>query len=153
VRWERWERVCKRCGAPTWSPKSPYCLTHRPSLELRVRWAAKRRDNRDYGANHQAVRERCKELVASGLDICARCGQPIAKGAQFDLDHADDRAGYLGVSHSRCNRQAGARRCRGHERGTSRDPRFAGVVNSATSERVRLGGVPRLASWRFVRRH
>jgi hypothetical protein len=109
VRWERWERVCK-CGAPTWSPKSPYCLRHRPSLEQRTRWAFKTREARDYGAAHQAVRERYKALVASGLARCARCGRPIAKGAQFDLDHSDDRSGYLGVSHPRCNRLAGARR-------------------------------------------
>ena len=109
VRWERWERVCK-CGAPTWSPKSPYCLRHRPSLEQRTRWAFKTRGARDYGAAHQAVRERYKALVASGQATCARCGRPIAKGAAFDLDHSDDRTGYLGVSHPGCNRRHGARR-------------------------------------------
>jgi hypothetical protein len=30
-------------------------------------------------------------------------------GQALDLDHRDDRAGYLGMSHSTCNRQAGAR--------------------------------------------
>lgn len=54
------------------------------------------------------MRRRLEALVAAGLATCARCGQPIAKGAQFDLDHADDRNGYIGVSHPRCNR--GARR-------------------------------------------
>src|SRR5829696_472704 len=30
-------------------------------------------------------------------------------GQALDLDHTDDRAGYLGFSHSTCNRAAGAR--------------------------------------------
>jgi hypothetical protein len=41
--------------------------------------------------------------------MCARCGLPIAAGAEFDLDHTDDRAGYLGVSHRTCNRRAGGK--------------------------------------------
>jgi hypothetical protein len=36
------------------------------------------------------------------------CGKPIGAGAQFDLDHDDSRGGYIGVSHPRCNRKAGA---------------------------------------------
>jgi hypothetical protein len=104
-----WERACKRCGALTWNPRSPYCLEHRPSLEQRMRWAAKRTNPRGYGAEHQAVRAKYAALVASGLATCARCGGPIAKGAPFDLDHDDSRGGYLGVSHPGCNRTAGAK--------------------------------------------
>jgi hypothetical protein len=59
---------------------------------------------RGYGAAHQAARKRLAQLVASGLAMCARCGVPIAAGAEFDLDHTDDRAGYLGPSHVSCNR-------------------------------------------------
>jgi hypothetical protein len=29
-------------------------------------------------------------------------GLPIAAGAEFDLDHTDDKAGYLGASHQAC---------------------------------------------------
>jgi hypothetical protein len=43
------------------------------------------------------------QLVASGLATCARCGLRIAAGAEFDLVHTDDRAGYLGASHQACN--------------------------------------------------
>jgi hypothetical protein len=48
-------------------------------------------------------------VVNAGLARCARCGEPIAPGAPFDLDHADDRRSYIGVSHRSCNQQAGAR--------------------------------------------
>jgi hypothetical protein len=36
---------------------------------------------------------------------CARCGEFIQAGAAFDLDHTDDRSGYLGASHQACNRR------------------------------------------------
>ncbi len=32
----------------------------------------------------------------------------IAPGADWDLDHTDDRRGYLGAAHQKCNRRAGA---------------------------------------------
>ncbi len=48
---------------------------------------------------------------------CARCGELIEAGEAFDLDHTDDRAGYLGASHQACNRGApsgiGRGGCRG----------------------------------------
>jgi hypothetical protein len=40
---------------------------------------------------------------------CARCGEPIEPGDAFDLDHTDDRAGYLGASYQACNRGQPAR--------------------------------------------
>jgi hypothetical protein len=52
--------------------------------------------------------EACGAIVAAGLATCARCGQPIAAAEPFDLDHSPDRSSYLGVSHSSCNRRAGA---------------------------------------------
>jgi hypothetical protein len=121
-----WERACRRCGRLTWAPNSPYCLEHRPTLEQRMRWAAKRTSARGYGAEHQAVRKKYAALVASGEATCARCGQPISPGAQFDLDHADDRAGYLGVSHPRCNRLHGAQRGAAVTNG-KRDPEWTGL--------------------------
>lgn len=40
---------------------------------------------------------------------CPRCGRPMLPGQPLDLDHTDDRGGYLGMAHARCNRAAGAR--------------------------------------------
>jgi hypothetical protein len=39
-----------------------------------------------------------------------RCGKPIYRGEPVDLDHHDDRPGWAGMAHARCNRAAGARR-------------------------------------------
>jgi hypothetical protein len=54
------------------------------------------------------MRAQFARLVESGNATCARCGEPIAPGAPFDLDHDASRTGYLGVSHRTCNRRAGA---------------------------------------------
>jgi hypothetical protein len=45
--------------------------------------------------------------VERGDARCARCGERIRQGESWDLDHADgDGNGYLGPSHSSCNRAA-----------------------------------------------
>ena len=49
---------------------------------------------RGYGAVHQARRRQLAPLVAAGLMTYARCGEPIAAGAPWDLDHAPDRSSY-----------------------------------------------------------
>jgi hypothetical protein len=54
---------------------------------------------RGYGIAHQRRRKMLAPLVAAGLATCARCGNQILPGQQFDLDHTDDRSGYLGPSH------------------------------------------------------
>jgi hypothetical protein len=59
-----------------------------------------------YGGPHQAIR-RALLPYAYGQP-CPRCGWPMLIGQPLDLDHTDDRAGYLGLSHSSCNRRAGA---------------------------------------------
>jgi hypothetical protein len=104
------ERVCKRCNAHTWSPRSPYCRVHRPPPEVRARWATKTREARGYGSGHITMRAQYARLVKSGQAVCVRCGLPIAPGAPFDLDHDATRAGYLGVSHRTCNRREGGKR-------------------------------------------
>lgn len=54
---------------------------------------------RGYGAEHQRQRRMIAPLVAAGLATCARCGERILPGQHWDLDHTDDRTGYLGPSH------------------------------------------------------
>jgi len=62
-----------------------------------------------YDGEHQAVR-RAMLAVATPGDPCWRCGRPLgADPARIDLGHRDDGAGWAGLEHSRCNRQAGQR--------------------------------------------
>lgn len=65
---------------------------------------------RGYGREHVLERRRWVTLVASGTVTCSRCGRLLEPGAAFDLDHADDRSGYIGAAHPRCNRAAGGRK-------------------------------------------
>ncbi|MGQ0465503.1 MAG: hypothetical protein ACT4QG_09300 [Sporichthyaceae bacterium] len=61
-----------------------------------------------YGRAHQILRE---ALVAKmNGKPCVRCGHPLRTGDAVDLDHTDDRGGYLGLAHAACNRRAGARK-------------------------------------------
>lgn len=60
-------------------------------------------DQRGYGYRHRMIRLNALTLMVDG-DPCARCGEPMHKSDRLDLDHTDDRGGYLGLSHYRCNR-------------------------------------------------
>jgi hypothetical protein len=61
-----------------------------------------------YGSAHRSYRA---ATIASAIGKpCARCRRTILPGEAVDLDHADDRPGYLGYSHRRCNSSAGASR-------------------------------------------
>lgn len=64
---------------------------------------------RGYGAQHQAERTKWAKVVEAGEASCARCHKPIKADESYDLDHDDDRTGYIGVSHVSCNRSAGGR--------------------------------------------
>ncbi len=48
-------------------------------------------------------------IVAGETFHCARCDEPIRPDDEWDLDHTADRTGYLGPSHSVCNRRAGSK--------------------------------------------
>lgn len=66
---------------------------------------------RGYGHEHQQLRaEWAKELKKLGVLPCARCGESIYHGDDWDLGHTDDRTGYTGPEHRSCNRADGGRR-------------------------------------------
>jgi hypothetical protein len=66
--------------------------------------------DRGYGGEHRKLRRRWAVKVAAGNVMCARCGGWIAPGSRWCLDHSDNRDGYIGPSHERCNIAAGARK-------------------------------------------
>ena len=62
---------------------------------------------RGLGHHHQVTRRQVEPLVRSGRAVCTRCGLSIDPLEPWDLDHTEDRRGYLGLAHRRCNRSAG----------------------------------------------
>ena len=50
------------------------------------------------------------DLAARPGQPCPRCGLPMYVSQLLDLDHTDDRTGYLGLSHRACNRRDGQRK-------------------------------------------
>lgn len=79
--------------------------THAPDRRIRERaYSAKAKSTeRGYGWDHQKARQRFLAEMQEG-DPCARCGDPMVTTEPLDLDHNDDRTGYLGLSHRSCNR-------------------------------------------------
>lgn len=57
---------------------------------------------------HRAMRRALKAAVDAGRAVCCRCGRPIVPGTAWHADHNDDRSGYLGAAHARCNVRAAA---------------------------------------------
>ena len=99
---------CLKCGAAKPSALHWYCT---PCGEL----ARKRSnrggpklpvDQRGYGPEHRRAR-RAAIAAHRPDDPCARCDAPLGEDTSvLDLDHTDDRTGYLGLSHRSCNRSA-----------------------------------------------
>jgi hypothetical protein len=93
---------------------------------VRVPWMAQRRRKppgatsaSGWGTRHQQRRKQLEPLVNSGQADCVRCGNKIEPGTPWALDHRDDRQGYLGPAHRRCNSIAGAEKAnanRGRQR-------------------------------------
>ncbi len=58
------------------------------------------------------MHERIRRYLLSqyqASDPCARCGLPLGDDpSQIDLGHTDDRLGYRGLEHAKCNRSGKA---------------------------------------------
>jgi hypothetical protein len=98
-------RPCTVVGCPELVDHGGKCATHRAEAEA----ARPSRQARGYGRDHDRERRRWVGRIRRGGVTCARCGQPIAPDDDWHLDHRDDRAGYLGPSHARCNLSAGGK--------------------------------------------
>lgn len=67
---------------------------------------------RGYGIEHVRARK-AAAARHQAMDPCVRCGRPLGPmGSWLHYDHNDDRTGYLGFAHARCNRREGARQGR-----------------------------------------
>jgi hypothetical protein len=97
-------RVCPEPGCPE-PTAGGRCDTHRAQYERR----RGTRQQRGYDQTHVKLRANWKRKVDRCEVKCARCRQLILPGETWHLDHTDDRAGYLGPSHERCNTSAGGK--------------------------------------------
>lgn len=106
------EPRCRRCGflfvkqTPRqqlcWNPCLPRTGTGGSSLH-----PASPKE-RGYDGAHSRARRDAIAAWEDG-DPCARCAAPMYHGEPVDLDHTDDRTGYLGLSHRACNRSSTGR--------------------------------------------
>jgi hypothetical protein len=102
-------RACRRCGQTfdrqvkgqmlCWNPCRPRLSGSNPRAST---------SERGYGAAHAKARREALAGFKPG-DPCARCRGPMLDGQALDLDHNDDRTGYLGLSHASCNRSSTGR--------------------------------------------
>jgi hypothetical protein len=79
---------------------------------------------RGYGTEHQALR---RALIVNAIgQLCPRCGEPMLEWQALDLGHTDDRSGYNGIEHAKCNRAAGGRKGQAGRSRSATDETFVG---------------------------
>lgn len=107
-------KKCGRIGCDQRVTGRTYCPAHTAEQQRRANTTA-----RGYGWTHQ--QHRAAELANyTPGPPCTRCGNPILPDQPVQDDHTDDRTGYLGLAHARCNARAGGQRSHGDpRRGTS----------------------------------
>jgi hypothetical protein len=71
------------------------------------------RQARGYDANHDSERAKWARIIDAGGWPCGRCDGRVQPGDDWHLDHTDDRNGYIGPSHARCNLSAAGKAAHG----------------------------------------
>jgi len=99
-------RPCIDCGRLSDATR---CPKHRAAKQRARDQRRGSSSARGYNGQHQRERAAWVPVVDAGMAHCARCGGWIQPGEPWALDHTDDRSGYLGPSHKRCNDAAGGR--------------------------------------------
>lgn len=96
-------RVCATPGCPTLTTDTycPACATKRD----RERGS---RQQRGYDRAHE--HERARLLPLAYGQPCPHCGERMWPHDELHLDHTEDRIGYVGIVHARCNTSDAARR-------------------------------------------
>jgi hypothetical protein len=79
-------------------------------MTTRTRRSSATRGQSNTGPHKTLRRRLLADLARRPGQPCARCGQPMYQTQLLDLDHTDDRLGYLGLSHRACNRRDGQRK-------------------------------------------
>lgn len=98
--------ACATLKCPNVIAKAGKCDTHKREAEK----ARGSRQQRGYGAEHDALRKQWAPRVATGRVACWRCRELIKPTETWDLGHDDnDRTKYRGPEHLRCNRSAGGK--------------------------------------------
>lgn len=72
------------------------------------REVANPKDKSVYGPAHRRARDGMRIIVNAGRATCCLCGEPIAPGTPWDLDHEPGTDRYRGAAHASCNRSEGA---------------------------------------------
>ena len=105
------QAMCQPCRRARREAEAKALLDRRLSQRNRPvevpyrKWAKKASSgDRGYGSEHRNLRQYLLSVFADGTP-CPRCDEPMLKDQPLDLDHTDDRTGYLGLSHRRCNRR------------------------------------------------
>jgi hypothetical protein len=105
-------RSCAECQGPVvvGTKRRKYCSEGclRKAMNRRGSGGKSPAPERGYDAEHRRLR---RELLPSAYGTpCALCGEVMQQGDALHLDHTEDRSGYRGFAHARCNVLDGARR-------------------------------------------
>jgi hypothetical protein len=101
--------VCSQPGCPELTT-ARRCDDHATQYER----ARGTRQQRGYDTAHERLRKQWQHKVEQGgvhcmAKVCLMPARLILLGQPWHLDHNDDRTGYRGPAHERCNTSAGGK--------------------------------------------